>query len=231
MYKNKYSRGQVYMVAKGMSDQAVVEAIGARGPEMVSLLHAMEVDRFADVVALAPNEVIEREMLEKWGIQGLWPRDASLANQSDEFTWIDRQMTRMKGGDNHDVQQGFFIHSEPYVSQDQLSLTHVLDRRDELTQRYVPGPTKGSYMTTERRFVPTYEEIQFQGMFALEVRGLWKIENDFMGGPFYSLTLVDTDNARLLTVEGYAYAPYFNKRPYIREVEGLVKRTVLATQP
>ena len=198
---------------------------------VVSLLHAMEVDRFADVVALAPNEVIEREMLEKWGIQGLWPRDASLANQSDEFTWIDRQMTRLKGGDNHDVQQGFFIHSEPYVSQDQLSLAHVLDRRDELTQRYVPGPTKGSFMTTERRFVPTYEEIQFQGMFALEVRGLWKIENDFMGGPFYSLTLVDTDNARLLTVEGYAYAPYFNKRPYIREVEGLVKRTVLATQP
>ena len=231
LYKNKYSRGQVYMVAKGMSDEAVVEAIGARGAEMVSLLHAMEVDRFADVVALAPNEVIEREMLEKWGIQGLWPRDASLANQSDEFTWIDRQMTRLKGGDNHDVQQGFFIHSEPYVSEDQLSLAHVLDRRDELTQRFVPGPTKGSYMTTERRFVPTYEEIQFQGMFALEVRGLWKIENDFMGGPFYSLTLVDTDNARLLTVEGYAYAPYFNKRPYIREVEGLVKRTVLATQP
>ena len=231
LYKNKYSRGQVYMVAKGVSDQAVADAIGARGAEMVSLLHAMEVDRFADVVALAPNEVIEREMLEKWGIQGLWPRDASLANQSDEFTWIDRQMTRLKGGDNHDVQQGFFIHSEPYVSQDQLSLAHVLDRRDELTQRYVPGPTKGSFMTTERRFVPTYEEIQFQGMFALEVRGLWKIENDFMGGPFYSLTLVDTDNARLLTVEGYAYAPYFNKRPYIREVEGLVKRTVLATQP
>ena len=192
------------------------------------MLQSLETDRFADVVALAPNEVIAREMLEKWGIQGLWPRDAMLANQSDDFTWIDRQLTRMKGGDNHDVQQGFFIHSEPYVSQDQLSLEHVLNRRDELTRKHVSGPTKGSYMTTERRYLPAYEEVEYEGMFALEVRGLWKMENDFMGGPFYSLTLVDAARGRLLTLEGYAYAPYFDKRPYIREVEGLIRTSVVA---
>ena len=31
---------------------------------------------------------------------------------------------------------------------------------------------------------------------------------------------------RLLTLEGYAYAPYFDKRPYIREVEGLIRTSV-----
>jgi hypothetical protein len=49
-----------------------------------------------------------------------------------------------------------------------------------------------------------------------------------MGGPFYSLTIVDEERGRLLTVEGYAYAPYFDKRPYIREVEGVVRRSTLA---
>ena len=48
-----------------------------------------------------------------------------------------------------------------------------------------------------------------------------------MGGPFYSLTVVDEARGRLITLEGYAYAPYFDKRPYIREVEGLVRRSVL----
>ena len=55
--------------------------------------------------------------------------------------------------------------------------------------------------------LPSYEEVEFDGHFALEVRGLWKMENDFMGGPFYSLTIVDEARGRLLTVEGYAYAP------------------------
>ena len=87
-----------------------------------------------------------------------------MAKQTDEFWWVDRQLTRLKGGDNHDIQQGFFIHSEPYVSTDQLSLEHVLDRRDELTRKHVSGPTKGSYMATERRYVPAYEEMEYEGM-------------------------------------------------------------------
>lgn len=226
-YRNKYSRGQIYMVAKARTAEDLAEVVRERSGEMVSLLHAEEAIRFADIVALSPNEVIAREVMEEWSVQGLWPKDARLAKQEDGFWWIDRQLTRLKGGDNHDIQQGFFIHSEPYVSQDQLSLEHVLDRRDELTRAHVAGPSKGSYMATERRFFPSYEELEFDGHFALEVRGLWKMENDFMGGPFYSLTVVDEAQGRLLTLEGYAYAPYFDKRPYIREVEGVVKRATL----
>jgi hypothetical protein len=230
-FRNKYSRGQIYLVAKARNAQALADILGSRGGEMISLLHAEEASRFADIVALSPNEVIAREVLEEWSVQGLWPKDARLAKQEEGFWWIDRQLTRLKGGDNHDIQQGFFIHSEPYTSPDQLRLDHVLDRRDELTKRHVQGPTKGSYMATERRFFPAYEEMEFDGHFALEVRGLWKMENDFMGGPFYSLTVVDEDRGRLLTLEGYAYAPYFDKRPYIREVEGVVRRATLVDAP
>jgi len=203
-YRNKYSRGQVYMVAKARSAEALAEVVASRAGEMVSLLHAEEAKRFADIVALSPNEVIAREVAEKWGLQGLWPKDARVAKKTEEFWWVDRQLTRLKGGDNHDIQQGFFIHSEPYTSPDQLSLEHVLNRRDALTKTHVPGPTPGSHMATERRFFPSYEEVEFDGHFALEVRGLWKMENDFMGGPFYSLTIVDEARGRLITVEGYA---------------------------
>ena len=227
-FRNKYSRGQIYMVAKAKSPEALARILGARGGEMVSLLHAEETSRYADIVALSANEVLARDVQAQWGVQGVWPKDARMAKQTEDFWWIDRQLTRLKGGDNHDIQQGFFIHSEPYVSTNQLSLEHVLNRRDELTRKHVSGPTKGSYMSTERRYIPAYEEMEYEGMFALEVRGLWKMENDFMGGPFYSLTLVDEARGRLLTLEGYAYAPYFDKRPYIREVEGLIRTSVMA---
>lgn len=226
-YRNKYSRGQIYMVAKARTAEALAEVLASRSGEMMSLLHAEEAQRFADIVALSPNEVLSREVAQKWAIQGLYPKDARKAKEMQEFWWMDRQLTRFKGGDNHDIQQGFFIHSEPYTSPDQLSLEHVLNRRDALTKRYVPGPTPGSYMATERKYFPSYEESEFKGNFALEVRGLWKMENDFMGGPFYSLTVVDESRGRLLTMEGYAYAPYFDKRPYIRELEGVIKQSTL----
>jgi hypothetical protein len=49
------------------------------------------------------------------------------------------------------------------------------------------------------------------------------MENDYMGGPFCSLTVYDSTRARLVTVEGYAYAPYFDKREYVRQIEAVVR--------
>jgi photosystem II stability/assembly factor-like uncharacterized protein len=82
-------------------------------------------------------------------------------------------------------------------------------------------------MTTELAYFPSYEEFTFNGEFACSLRGLWKMENDFMGGPFYSLTMYDKSRGELVTVEGYAYAPYFDKRPYMREVESVVRSVVV----
>jgi hypothetical protein len=151
------------------------------------------------------------------------PRDARWAKKNDEIGWIDRQLTRMKGGDNHDVQQGFVIYREPYLSDQQFSMQARLDKRNAVMRKHLPGPTKESYMTTEMRYVPSYEEVVFNGQFASELRGLWRIENNYMGGPFYSLTMLDERSGELVTVEGYTYAPYFDKREYMREAESIVR--------
>jgi hypothetical protein len=43
-----------------------------------------------------------------------------------------------------------------------------------------------------------------------------------MGGPFVSLSTVDEERRELITVEGFVYAPQFNKRDYLRELEAIV---------
>ena len=52
-----------------------------------------------------------------------------------------------------------------------------------------------------------------------------------MGGPFYSLTTYDERSGELVTVEGYAYAPFFDKREYMREVEAIVRSLVWYEAP
>ena len=226
-YRNRYSSGQIFVEAKARTAQALALALDGRRAEMASLFHAEEVKRFGDLVALDDNEVIARDLAERHRVQLVTPRDARIVKETEDFIWIDRQLTRMKGGDNHDVQQGFVIYFEPYVSDTLFSMSARIEARNRFMRKNVPGPTEGSYMTSELRFFPSYEEVLHQGAFASELRGLWKIENNFMGGPYVSLTVHDAERGRLVTVEGYVYAPYFDKREYIREVESVVRSLTL----
>lgn len=222
-YKNKYASGQKFIVGKARTASALAESLALRGEDLQNVIHDAEVKRSARVSAMSVDESIQRDLIELLGVDMIVPKGAFKVVGDTNFIWLDRQMTRLKGSNNHDVQQGFFIHTEPYSGPSDFSLPRLLDRRDSLTELYVSGPTEGSYMSVERRMIPTYEEKMFDGKFAAEIKGLWRMENDFMGGPYYSLTIHDEARARLITVEGYTYAPYFDKRAYMREVEGIVK--------
>jgi hypothetical protein len=223
IYRDKYANGQLYVHAKARSEDALAAALLARRAELFSVFSAEEVERYRKLIALDENEVAKREIKDLLDVEVTLPRDSRVVKTGKDFVWVDRQMTRLKGGDNHDVQQGWFMYTEPYTSDQQFLLPHRLNTRDSLLRQWVPGPTDGSYMTTEMRSVPRLEELAFNGQYAAEIRGLWRMENDYMGGPFCSLTVYDSLRARLVTVEGYAYAPFFDKREYVRMTEAVVR--------
>lgn len=222
-YKERYAMGQTFIEGKARTQHELALKISERALEMESYIHKKEVGRSASITRLSNDDAVERDVLEITGVSMAVPKGSYAVVIDSAFTWLDRQQTRLKGSNNHDVQQGIFIHSEPYTGPEQFSLLQILDRRDEVTRVSVNGPIEESYMSVERRMLPTYEEITHNGAIAAEVKGLWRMENDFMGGPFYSLTMYDEASASLVTVEGYTYAPYFDKRSYMREIEGIVK--------
>lgn len=223
IYKNKYANDQVYAEIKGKTTHGIAETIRENGEALINAINRAELKRIASLVRSYSNESLTSTIKEKYAISIDFPRDAQLVKAYENFVWVQREQTRMKGGNNHDVKQGFFIYSYPYHSDSVFSYNYLLEKRNKTLKKYVEGGPKGSYMTTEMQLPPRYEEVSFKSEFAAEMRGLWRMENDFMGGPFYSMTLYDKANERIVTVDGYAYAPYFNKREYIREVEGIIK--------
>jgi hypothetical protein len=54
------------------------------------------------------------------------------------------------------------------------------------------------------------------------------MENALMGGPFMSLTMYDEKRDRIVTVDGYVFAPYFRKMEYMREVEAILRSFTFA---
>ena len=48
------------------------------------------------------------------------------------------------------------------------------------------------------------------------------MENDKMGGPFLSYSWLNCKKTKIITAQGYLYAPNFEKSKYLRELEAII---------
>ena len=67
-------------------------------------------------------------------------------------------------------------------------------------------------MTTSTYVEPSFRWLQYKGRVFAESRGLWEVENDYMGGPFVCHTYLDKEQKNVIVMEGFVYAPKFDKR-------------------
>lgn len=85
--------------------------------------------------------------------------------------------------------------------------------------KMVSTDNDGAHMVTDTLIGVMQKRIKIDGMSAIESRGLWKMNGDFMGGPFINYCIKDVPNNRYLMLDMFAYAPQFKKRRYIRRME------------
>ncbi|WP_346856286.1 DUF4837 family protein [uncultured Draconibacterium sp.] len=145
-----------------------------------------------------------------------------IAEQKKDFIWFKYETP--------EISQGIIVYTYPYVSDSAFTVNYQLPIRDSLLKSYVPGPLDGSYMTTEKLFEQTQNVFKHNGNYASEMRGLWKVEHDFMGGPYIALSELDAANQRVITAYAYVYAPSKDKRNYLRQVEGMIYSLKLNNQ-
>jgi len=74
----------------------------------------------------------------------------------------------------------------------------------------------------EEIFNKNNNKILYNKNYASEMRGLWRLEKDFMGGPYISLAELDASNQRVVVAFGYVYAPSKDKRNLLQQVEAMV---------
>ena len=150
------------------------------------------------------------------------PPGFQIAKEAKDFIWYKYETP--------EISQGIMFYSYPYVSDSAFTENYQIKIRDSLLRAHVPGPTEGSYMSTERRIEQITNVLKHNGNYATEMRGLWRVENDFMGGPYISLAELDVDKQRVLVAFGYVYAPSKDKRNFIRQVEAMIYSLELNNQ-
>ncbi len=133
------------------------------------------------------------------------PKDFSLVLDTTDFTWIEYSPN------DKEIIQGVFVYE--INPETPFTTWQLLAKRDSFAKQYVQGETKGSYMAVEtQHYQPWIKHIESMGYNALEIKGLWKMQNAFMGGPFIAHFIQDTTNNRILAIEGFLFNPGEDKR-------------------
>ena len=160
------------------------------------------------------DQKIKNQLIESFDISMEMPKTFYIAGTADNFVWIRREAESFS--------QGIIIYYYPYTDTMAFDPQRIIQVRDSVTKRYIPGPATGSYMKTASLVPPTPKQINFNDNFAVEMRGLWELEGDYMGGPFVSYTFLDPIHNRIITLDGYVYYPNQDKRNLLRQVESIL---------
>jgi len=178
-----------------------------------------ERDRILTVFRTTSPNKVTKKVLEQFGLNITIPRDFYLAKTEKDFLWLRKEPEKFS--------QGIIMFAEPYMDTAQFSQASILARTNRFQQQFVPGAIEGSYMSTDAEYIPPRAEIidDFLTDYAVETRGLWKVEGDFMSGPFVSYTFVEPNSNSIVTLMGYVYLPNKEKRDLLRQLEAILYST------
>jgi hypothetical protein len=197
-----------------------------RGTDQASLLFLLRSRLEEDVKALrqfenhhilgriAKQKAPSSKLMKQAGLQMTIPANLELST--------DREDISIYWSRNLKSDQCLMVYTRPLKEETTMLGGDILPVRDSVCQLYIPGQFENSYMTTEYRMAPMINPHEIGGAFALETRGLWRVEGDFMGGPFLSYTLFDEKNQRIITLEGFVFAPEIDKRQLLFELESVM---------
>jgi hypothetical protein len=179
----------------------------------------LERKRTLELNSMANNIKLSSAVERKFNISLPLPGGFYMAKESTDFMWLRHKVTKAK----QDVELSILIYTMDYRDTVVFNPRHVIQWRNNITLEHVPGPSPLSFMKASVNFIPpVFDTVTgFPGGFAVETRGLWEVENDFMGGPFISYTFADTVHQKVITLDGYVFYPNNDKRDYLRNLEAI----------
>lgn len=211
---NVWAQPQHIVSLKASNRQDLVKLINKEKEKIRELFYIAERKRIKNAYKRLNQNDIVNKLRKELNIEMVIPKGFYLAKLRDNFAWLRREPA--------EYSQGILIYTQPYLDTMQFTPDRIIEARDSVTKKHIPGPIDGSYMKTEKKFRPFTRDIKFNGEFATEIRGLWRTEKAFMGGPFLSITTYDEKNQRLLTLEGFVYHPNEEKRNYLMQLDAIL---------
>lgn len=212
--KDVWSSPQTVVNIKAPSDEIFASYFEEKKEAVLNILMDSEYKRLIKVFKAFRDRDIVETLKKNFNFSLEIPGGFYVAKNSADFAWI-RKETKNNS-------QGIILYAYDFFDTLAFDQSRIVSFRNNITEEYIPGPTEGSYMVTDEVYAPIIsKKINFNGYFAVETRGLWKLEGDFMGGSFVNYTFIDEKRNKVITIDGYIYAPNKPKRDLLIQMEAI----------
>jgi hypothetical protein len=214
-YKGQWGKQQAMTHVFAKDTWQLDSLINANEIKLAGFFVKAERDRSQNYYRKYINKNLTEKFQKKWNAFMIIPVTFTGNKPGKNFSWMSHETPL--------VSQGMFVYSLEYTGYESISEAYLLNKRDSVLRVNVPGPSQGSYMETENRVPVSYKRFEHNDHQIVELRGLWRVEGNVMGGPFVNFAHIDTTNNRILVTEGYVYAPEKpEKRNLIWQLESVL---------
>ena len=209
--RDKYAMEQVVLTINSPSKAEFQQFCVEHRQEIVDFLTKMEMNRLIKDLKKENSKVTRDLAMEIFGCKMHAPKELTSSKKAKNFLWT--------SNNTPEGMMSIVMYSFPYEGPQIFNKEYLTEKRDSALRANIPGEKPGMFMKTDT-LCTVVKPIMVHREYAMEMRGLWYVENDCMGGPYVSHHRVDTENNRVIVVEGFVYAPEKMKRGMIRRLEG-----------
>jgi hypothetical protein len=205
---DKYATGQVIMNIHAPDTAAFAQFVAENQESIVDYFVTKELERNAQFLKTQSKEPQAR-VKQLFGIDIHFPRGLPNVTEHENFYWATNNAARGR--------QDIVIYQFPYTTAAVFERDSLVSIRNRVLGEYVKG-SFDSQMTTAP-YPPYFRKMEVDGFFRAEVRGLWEMTADMMGGPFVMQAFVNENTGMVVVAEVFVYAPEMKKRNLLRNLE------------
>ena len=209
-----WAKPQIMVQLEAPSGVALKELISENEKQIKSFLVQYDRNRLMNVYKDSKDPAIQKEIATHHQVRLAIPRGYNMDLSNEDYTSVSIE--------SPDLSQVIQVYDYPANGPEDLNVANVIKHRNNFTQTYVKGPRDGSYMVISKMYEPIAYDLKNNNLDVVELRGLWDLENGFMGGPFVSHSVYDANRGRIVTVDGYVYHPNQKKRIKVKQLEAII---------
>lgn len=212
-----FARGQEIMFLFGPNAETLEKNLRSNGKRISEFFSEKEKQRLRKgILKSNANQSLTEQIEKKFGFNIRIPFGYQLADQQKDFIWL----RQINPADDKDI----WIARKRFTSLEDFNKDQLIRFRNDICGKYLfEDPEKpDTYLVTETRVASkpvTIRTINFNGLYAVEMRGLWRTNIPSMGGPFLGYALVDEASGWFYYIEGFVFSPSKPQREIMREME------------
>lgn len=213
--KNTYAQPQTVAVFTAPTPTTLTEILVSQSEEVIKTIRKQE--RTERLRRIRKSTYAKHGLDKKFGVALTMPSAYKIFKEDENTTWFQREV--QKGHIN------LLVTTTPYDTDivAQQDLDKIIAQHDSIGKAFIPGRLPNSHLITEKAYKPYVYSTSFGNKPALEIRGTWEVQGDFMAGPFLQYIINDKPNNRNIILEGFVFAPSAAKRDYIFEIETVLR--------